>query len=169
MVGQEAQGVGDLHLALDLRLAMLAAALAGAAVGPDGGHAVELLHLAEGDLHRRLGRGDVLDGLVDGVHVGHDGVDPFVRPHRLELGLRQREVLRLELHDLAADPAYADVRDRLLKRVRENWDPARNRRESTEATEAFRLLSAWGKQVNPPSEDGLAYPPPSVEEDVELL
>jgi len=74
-----------------------------------------------------------------------------------------------EVRDLGTEPAYADIRTRLLERLHDGWDPARASALSAEQDRDERALAAWGKAVKPPHEDTLLVPPPDVEADVELL
>ena len=74
-----------------------------------------------------------------------------------------------EINDLGADPAFADVREGLLARVHEGWDPAEATRATVEQMRDLEVLAAWGRAVRPPCEDTLPFPPPEAEADVELL
>lgn len=74
-----------------------------------------------------------------------------------------------EENDLAQNPEFADVRERLLARVLEDWDPEWVRRECEQLSICTGVISAWGRAVRPESADALAVPPPEIEADIELL
>jgi len=74
-----------------------------------------------------------------------------------------------ELHDLGQDPKYADIREELLQRVYQDWDPELVRSGRAQALEDFRTISRWTQAVKPPAPDSMRIPPPSYEADVELL
>ncbi len=74
-----------------------------------------------------------------------------------------------EKHDLAQQPAFADVREELLEKVRAEWDSGSVSAAACDANEAHRTLAAWGRVVLPKCPDTLAVPPPELEDDVELL
>ena len=74
-----------------------------------------------------------------------------------------------ELHDLGQDPQHAGVREELLAKARRGWDPAGVRRETAQATRDLRTLTRWGARVRPPCPDAMPVPPPSYEDNVELL
>lgn len=71
-----------------------------------------------------------------------------------------------EWNDLGRDPAYADVRDELLRALYDGWDPAYVAAESDRLAADISLVSAWGKQYAEPTPDTL--PVPEGVEDVEL-
>jgi choline-sulfatase len=74
-----------------------------------------------------------------------------------------------ELNDLGEDPDYAEVRNRLLKRIHEEWHPKEVARKSQEYWDYFQVLGQWGRTVKPDSPDALVLPPSEYEKDVELL
>ena len=74
-----------------------------------------------------------------------------------------------ELNDLGTDPAFADVRDCLLARLRDGWDPELVSREGRDATTSYRTLCAYGAAVNPASADAITVVSADYEADVELL
>jgi choline-sulfatase len=74
-----------------------------------------------------------------------------------------------ELNDLGEDPEYADIRDSLLTRVHEGWNPKEAVLKSRENCHYFSILSQWGQTVNSDSPDAMVYPSPEYEKDVELL
>ena len=63
-----------------------------------------------------------------------------------------------ELRDLGGDPAHAEVRDGLMRALYRDWDPERVLRRSGELERDMKLLSAWGRKVQPPHEDRLPVP-----------
>jgi len=73
-----------------------------------------------------------------------------------------------ELNDLGQDPKYAAVREELLKKVYQDWDPELVRRESLRNQRDFATISKWTRAVNPPSPDQTKIPPSSYEDNVEL-
>jgi arylsulfatase A-like enzyme len=74
-----------------------------------------------------------------------------------------------EINDLGEDPDYAEVRNRLLKRIYQEWNPKEAARKSQEYWKYFDLLGQWGQTVKPDSSDAMVYPPAEYEKDVELL
>lgn len=74
-----------------------------------------------------------------------------------------------ELRDLGRDPAYADIRNRLMARLHEGWKPDRVRREALEASRRMPVLKEWGRAVSPECPDALGFPPDDLEDDIELL
>ncbi len=74
-----------------------------------------------------------------------------------------------ETRDLGQDPKYADVRKRLLEKLRADWDPQYARKATRQKTEDFRTLARWGRKIRPPAPDAMEVPPPSYEKDVEML
>ena len=74
-----------------------------------------------------------------------------------------------ELRDLGTDPGHSGIRNTLLDELHADWDPAWSSARSVELDQDLAVLSAWGDAVRPKSPDTLAAPPPSIEEDVELL
>ena len=55
-----------------------------------------------------------------------------------------------ETNDLAADPAHAALRERLLARVLDGWDPARIAGEMALARARAGLIRAWVRETRPP-------------------
>ena len=74
-----------------------------------------------------------------------------------------------ELRDLAEDPRYSDVRESLLLKVRDRWDPDAVHRESEDAYRSLETLRAWGDAVQPRHPDTLVMAPAEYEDDVEFL
>jgi choline-sulfatase len=74
-----------------------------------------------------------------------------------------------ELNDLGTDPDRAEVREALLARVHDGWDPPEASRATAELTADLGVLAAWGDAVRPPCDDMLDVPPPELEDDVVLL
>ena len=70
-----------------------------------------------------------------------------------------------EMCDLAADPAHSGIRDELLQRLYQNWDPDYVVTECKRLGADMRILKNWGEALRPQHEDTL--PVPDVE-DVEL-
>ena len=63
-----------------------------------------------------------------------------------------------EWHDLGCDPAYAAVRDELLRAVYDKWDAAYVQAESDRLDSDVALISAWGNDYAQPTSDSLAIP-----------
>ena len=63
-----------------------------------------------------------------------------------------------ELNDLGLDTRYQDVREKLLKRLYEDWDPADIISETAILDRDYRTISAWGQAVQPIHEDTVAVP-----------
>ena len=57
-----------------------------------------------------------------------------------------------ERNDLAGDPAHAAVRDALLARVLEGWDPDHVATRIRERRRDKDVIDAWARQVRPPDE-----------------
>ncbi len=74
-----------------------------------------------------------------------------------------------ELNDLGCNPAFADVRERLLKRLCQDWNPDEVVEKSRRNCQHFEVLRQWGRTVKPDSPDAMIYPPAEFEEDVELV
>jgi len=74
-----------------------------------------------------------------------------------------------ERRDLSADPEFAGIREKLLARLYQDWDPEKARSESLKQRDWMKTISLWGKAVQPHCEDTMAVPPPEVEDDVQLL
>lgn len=70
-----------------------------------------------------------------------------------------------ELNDLGLDTRYQDVREKLLKRLYEDWDPADIISETAILDRDYRTISAWGQAVQSIHEDTVAVPDV---EDIEL-
>mgnify|MGYP001263102527 CR=1 FL=1 len=61
-----------------------------------------------------------------------------------------------ELDDLAEDPTYAAVRDRLMERILADWDPEHIARRMRQRLADKSLLAAWGQAVRP--KDSIRWP-----------
>ena len=72
-----------------------------------------------------------------------------------------------ELFDLGRDAAVADIREELLSRLYDGWDPEYVLQRTAELDRDLRLVEAWGRSVDPEHSDAL--PVPEDAEDVELL
>ena len=70
-----------------------------------------------------------------------------------------------ELHNLGSDPNYEPIRDRLLSRIFEHWDPEYVLRESANADRDIRLITRWGQAIQPTLPDSV--PVPDDAEDIE--
>ncbi|MDA0745070.1 MAG: sulfatase-like hydrolase/transferase [bacterium] len=74
-----------------------------------------------------------------------------------------------ELHNLADDPAHAEIRARLLNRVLDGWDPDRVRTECLARSEDYKMIVRWTRNHYPTLPEQLPAPPPEIEDDVEIL
>ena len=74
-----------------------------------------------------------------------------------------------ELNDLGQDPQHADIREKLLRRIHRDWDPAIVHKETAQATRDYATLAKWGEALMPPCPDAMPVPGPAYEGDVELL
>jgi len=71
--------------------------------------------------------------------------------------------------DLGSDAGYRGVRRQLLDRLMDGWDPAAAGREAALGVERYGILSRWAGEIRPELPDTMPYPPPVLEEDVEIL
>ena len=55
-----------------------------------------------------------------------------------------------EMNDLAEDPAYSSIRDELVERVTDGWDPDEVTRKMSVAQQDQRVMTAWARNVAPP-------------------
>jgi arylsulfatase A-like enzyme len=72
-----------------------------------------------------------------------------------------------ELNDLGTDPEYETVRNDLLDRLYDGWDPDYVLRETAAQDRDLRLIAAWGSAIQPGHPDTLAIPEGA--EEVEIL
>ena len=63
-----------------------------------------------------------------------------------------------EDNDLGAHPGHREVRERLLALVQEGWDPDLVLRASSERERDMRLVTQWGRTLQPRHEDALPIP-----------
>ncbi len=71
-----------------------------------------------------------------------------------------------EFHDLGADPAYADIREKLLARLYDGWVPDDVFEQSTAMLGEMDVIKKWGATIQPEHQDSLPVPPNA--EQVEL-
>ena len=64
-----------------------------------------------------------------------------------------------ELLDLGSDPACAEVRERLMTRLLDGWDPDEVYGQSTAMLREMDIIKEWGATVRPMHEDTLPVPP----------
>jgi choline-sulfatase len=74
-----------------------------------------------------------------------------------------------ETNDLGQDSAMAETRERLMKRLLEGWSPDIVREGTKQNQEDYAALAQWGRTTQPPCPDMMEVPPPSYEDQVELL
>jgi len=74
-----------------------------------------------------------------------------------------------ERNDLGEDFAHANVRDDLLARLHQDWDPETAARKCRDYRAQYAVLRQWGETVKPDAPDAMVYPPAEYEDDVELL
>ncbi len=72
-----------------------------------------------------------------------------------------------EMNDLGSDPQHEAIRDELLQRVYDGWDPEHVLRETAASSKDMALLTEWGKVVQPRLDETLAVPEDA--EDITLL
>ena len=99
------------------------------------------------------------DGLPFDVHSPPDGsVQRMIRYEEWKLnyyhGMRP-QLFNLaedpqELNDLAEDPAYASIRDELVGRVLDGWDPDEVTRKMAMAHRDELVMREWAETVDPP-------------------
>ena len=92
------------------------------------------------------------------LYRNHDGTPPVLFNLEDDPG---------ELVDLGADPALEGIRQELLDRLHDGWDPESISRQNVDLNRDMEALSAWGKAVQPPYADSL--PIPEGAEDVVIL
>jgi len=63
-----------------------------------------------------------------------------------------------ENNDLACDPAFEDVRDRLVERLYQDWDPERVNRECAIQHRDMKVITAWGREIKPEHPDTVPVP-----------
>ena len=73
-----------------------------------------------------------------------------------------------ELNDLGQDPQYAEIRDKLLHKVYQGWDPEAVRKGVLQNKRDYQSIARWAQTVDPPAPDIMKVPPPAHEADVEL-
>ena len=54
------------------------------------------------------------------------------------------------MNDLAEDPAYASIRDELVARVLDGWDPDEVTRKMAMAQRDEQVMREWAETVDPP-------------------
>ena len=74
-----------------------------------------------------------------------------------------------EVNDLGQDPAYTKMRTELSEKLHQGWAPDHALQEALKARASHDTIAAWGKSVQPKSEDLLPAPDPPVEMDVDLI
>ena len=74
-----------------------------------------------------------------------------------------------ETRDLTDDPGFKDVRERLMRRLSDGWDPQYVRDESIRRIDDARTIGNWGRAVHPPHADTLNMIGAEYESDVVLL
>lgn len=74
-----------------------------------------------------------------------------------------------ETNDLGLSTGHAKVRDDLLQRLYQDWDPQDAVRQTRRQSEYWSVLTQWGRIVNPDDPDAMIYPSADYEANVELL
>ena len=72
-----------------------------------------------------------------------------------------------EMNDLGGDPSFEGIREDLLTRLYDGWDPEYVARECENLKRDFDVIKRWGHVVQPPHEDMLRVPEDA--EDVVVL
>ncbi|MHC4916939.1 MAG: sulfatase-like hydrolase/transferase [Planctomycetota bacterium] len=94
------------------------------------------------------------------THEDADGLPPV---------LFDLEADAAEMSDLGSDPAHAEVRESLLARVRDGWDPELARSETLRLCRDAAALAEWGRAVRPECPETLPFPEEDIERDIVLL
>ena len=99
------------------------------------------------------------DGLPFDIHSTPDGsVQRMVRYNEWKLnyyhGMRP-QLFNLaedpdEMNDLAEDPAHSSIRDELIERVTDGWDPVEVTRKMSMAQQDEQVMREWSENVDPP-------------------
>ncbi|MDE2797192.1 MAG: sulfatase-like hydrolase/transferase [Gemmatimonadota bacterium] len=63
-----------------------------------------------------------------------------------------------EMRDLGSDSNYEHIRNHLLSRIFEHWDPEDVLRESADIDRDIRLITRWGQAIQPTLPDTVAVP-----------
>jgi choline-sulfatase len=75
-----------------------------------------------------------------------------------------------ERRDLGRDPAHAEIRERLLARLRQGWDHHRVRERSLELSADMKILQRWASTLRPEAPGLALFPlPDGYDDDVVLL
>jgi len=74
-----------------------------------------------------------------------------------------------EEKDLGQAAGFEDIRESLLAKACKNWDSQLVHEEGRRAVTDWETLSRWAEKTLPANPDALEIPPPSLEQDVELL
>lgn len=64
-----------------------------------------------------------------------------------------------EFDDLGTDPVYANIREPLLARLHDGWNPDDVYEQSTAMLHEMDVIKMWGSTVQPKHEDSLSVPP----------
>ena len=62
------------------------------------------------------------------------------------------------MHNLGSDPNCENIRNRLVSRIFEHWDPEYVLRESTHIDRDIGLITRWGQAIQPTLPDSVAVP-----------
>jgi hypothetical protein len=74
-----------------------------------------------------------------------------------------------ETADLGESSEHSEIRDELLSKLMSGWDPHIVAREAHMKTIQYELLAKWGSEIKPEIPGTLGFPPPSLEDEVEIL
>jgi len=74
-----------------------------------------------------------------------------------------------EMHDLASDPQHQSTRDSLFTELMNGWDPQAARAITQQKRKDFRLVSQWGRVMQPRLPEQVPPPPADLEDDVVLV
>ena len=69
------------------------------------------------------------------------------------------------MHNLGSDPNHGHIRDRLISRIFEYWDPEYVLKECANIDRDIRLITRWGQTIQPTLPDSV--PVPDDAEDIE--
>ena len=95
--------------------------------------------------------------------------DQEVPGHEPDVALFDLENDPHELRDLSSSPEHAEVRQRLLARALDGWDPDVVREQAAGRYQDYMAVAKWGRALRPDLPETMLPPPPEIEDDVEIL
>ena len=95
-------------------------------------------------------------------------IDQEIPKKKLNVALFNLDKDPYELHDLSEETACQKIRETLLKKVLNNWDPDIIRQNTVERVEDYAILKHIGRIPKKFLAETL-FEPPGIEDNVELL